>query len=85
MRFPSNRRELYVSMRWLPGGSALDPEHEIGVGELYKRPDGRIVAIVEIVGDAINYRLQGTNLLEGRIDFWARKNDFIATMEGPVA
>lgn len=63
----------------------MDPDHEITAGELYRRSDGKIIAVIEVVGNAINYRVQNTNLLERPYEFWTRKGQFIETMQGPLS
>lgn len=62
----------------------MDPDHEITAGELYRRSDGKVVTVIEAVGNAINYRVQGATLLERPSEFWTRKAEFIETMEGPL-
>ncbi len=57
---------------------------EIAVGELYRREDGRVVSVLEVIGNAIQCRIEGATLLDGHPTFWIRRKDFLERMDGPI-
>lgn len=54
------------------------------MGEHYRRSDGRIVTVTEIVGNAIECRMDDPPLPVLAKTFWLRRKQFVEAMEGPI-
>ena len=63
---------------------SLDEAAEIKVGERYRRDDGLVVIVTEVIGGSVTFKLENPPFTPRHPYYCLRRKQFRQRMDGPI-